>query len=243
MKSRLRKLKKKIRLHREGTHILVLAAVAMVLLWGVVIFFTDVLLAPTVGRTVAVTVVVALTLVVYCVMLNFFRCPPRVFPEDTEGVVVAPADGKVVVVENVEEREYFREPRLMISIFMNIFNVHANWVPVEGTVKLVRHHPGNYHVAWLPKASIENEHSTIVITTPGGEEVLVRQVAGAVARRVSTYVQEGEAYELDEHLGFIKFGSRVDVFLPLTARVNVSLGQRTTGNATVIAYLPPSPAR
>ncbi len=178
-----------------------------------------------------------LSVVVYAVVVNFFRCPPRMFEEDTTGVVVAPADGRVVVIEEVEENEYFHDRRLMISIFMSLFDVHANWIPVDGKVKFVRHHDGNYHKAWLPKASIENERSTIVITTPEGTDVLTRQIAGAVARRVVTYLEEGETYEIDEHMGFIKFGSRVDVFLPLGTQVCVKMGQKTTGNETIIARL------
>ncbi len=173
----------------------------------------------------------------FLLMLNFFRCPLREFEEDTTGIVVAPADGKVVVVEEVEENEYFHDRRLMVSIFMSILNVHANWIPVDGRVKMVRHHDGNYHMAWLPKASLENERSTIVIETPEGQEILVRQIAGAVARRVVTYLEEDKDYEIDDHMGFIKFGSRVDVYLPLDTKVCVELDQKTTGNETVIAKL------
>jgi phosphatidylserine decarboxylase len=142
------------------------------------------------------------------------------------------------VIEEVDENEYFHDRRLMISIFMSVTNVHANWFPVEGVVKMVRHHNGNFYKAWLPKASTENERSTVVIETPEGDEVLVRQIAGAVARRIVTYAKEGEDCVIDEHLGFIKFGSRVDVYLPLGTEVLCEIGQRTTGNQTVIAKLP-----
>ena len=125
----------------------------------------------------------------------------------------------------------------MVSIFMSLFNVHANWVPVDGTIKMVKHHDGNFHKAWLPKASSENERSTIVITTPDGTDILVRQVAGAMARRIVTYVQEGDSCFVDEHLGFIKLGSRVDLFLPLDAEIKVAMNQKTVGNETVIAHL------
>ena len=143
-------------------------------------------------------------------MVNFFRCPIRIFDGETENIVVAPCDGKVVVVEEVEENEFLHDRCLMVSIFMSLFNVHANWIPVDGTVKLVNHQDGNFHRAWLPKASEENERSAILITTPDGTDILVRQVAGAVARRIVTYAQEGEDCYVDEHLGFIKFGSRVE---------------------------------
>ena len=184
--------------------------------------------------------VLAVTLVAYGIAVNFFRCPIRLFGGEIENTVVAGADGKVVVVEEVEENEYFHDRRIMVSIFMSLTNVHANWFPVEGFVKLVEHQNGNFHKAWLPKASMENERTTVVIETPAGEEVLVRQIAGAVARRIVTYARPDEECYIDEHLGFIKFGSRVDVFLPLTTEVKVKLGQATTGNQTVIAKLHPS---
>ena len=175
---------------------------------------------------------------IYCVVINFFRCPIRYFSEeDTENIVVAPADGRVVVVQEVEEDKYFHEPRIMVSIFMSLFNVHANWFPVDGKVKFVKHLNGNYHKAWLPKASEENEHADIMITTPDGQDVLVRQIAGALARRIVTYAKAEEECYIDEHMGFIKLGSRVDVFLPLTAKSCVTMDQPTTGDQTVIAKL------
>ena len=174
----------------------------------------------------------------WLVVLNFYRCPIRYFEDDTERLVVAPADGKIVVIEEVMENEYFHEKRLMISIFMSLFNVHANWFPVDGKVKKVVHKDGNYHKAWLPKASEENEHADVLITTPEGEDILCRQIAGAMARRIVTYAKEGEECYIDEHLGFIKLGSRVDVFLPLGSEVCVKMGQSTTGDLTVLAKLP-----
>ncbi len=236
MRNRLKRLRK-IRLHHEGAHILVLGAMALIFLNTTIILLFKLYHISCTLSHVTVACVVTLSVVVYGVVLNFFRCPLREFNEDTMGTVVASADGKVVVIEEVDENEYFHDRRLMISIFMSLFDVHANWIPLSGTVKMVKHHEGNFHCAWLPKASIENERSTIVITTPEGEDVLVRQIAGAVARRVVTYLQEGESYELDEHMGFIKFGSRVDVFLPLGTEVCVNLGQRVAGNETVIARL------
>ncbi|MBQ1645386.1 MAG: phosphatidylserine decarboxylase family protein, partial [Prevotella sp.] len=219
MGKRIKKLKK-IRIHREGTDTLVwsfviIAAIALILwryvdtkipFWAFVVIFGS----------------------VYAVVLNFFRCPIRYnSEEDTEKLVVAPADGKIVVIEEVEENVYFHEKRLMISIFMSLFNVHANWFPVDGKVKYVHHQNGNYHKAWLPKASEENEHADIIITTPEGVDILCRQIAGAVARRIVTYAKEGEECFIDEHLGFIKFGSRVDVYLPIDSEVCVKMGQST----------------
>ena len=177
--------------------------------------------------------------VVYGIVFNFYQCPVRYLNvEDTDKIVVAPADGKIVVIEEVEENEYFHDKRLMISIFMSLFNVHANWFPVDGKVKFVKHQNGNYHKAWLPKASEENERADTMITTEHGVDVLCRQIAGAVARRIVTYAKEGEDCYIDEHLGFIKLGSRVDVFLPLDSKVMVKMGQKTTGDQTILATLP-----
>lgn len=171
-------------------------------------------------------------------VFNFYRCPIRYFDgEDTEKIVVAPADGHIVVIEEVDENKYFHERRIMVSIFMSLWNVHANWFPVDGTVKFVKHFNGNYHKAWLPKASEENEHADIIITTPDGRDVLCRQIAGAVARRIVTYAKEKEECFIDEHLGFIKLGSRVDVFLPIDSEICVKMGQSTVGDQTVIARL------
>ncbi len=228
MGRRIRKLKN-VRLHREGTDTLVyglvaIAAVAMILwvyvdckawFWAFVVVFGT----------------------IYAVVVNFFRCPKRYYDGDTEKIVVAPADGKVVVIEEVDEDEYFHDKRLMISIFMSLFNVHANWFPVDGKVKFVHHQNGNYHKAWLPKASEENEHADIMLETPEGTEILCRQIAGAVARRIVTYAKAEEDCYIDEHLGFIKFGSRVDVYLPVGTEVCVKMGQSTTGDKTVIARL------
>ena len=180
--------------------------------------------------------VVAVT--IYCIVVNFFRCPIRYFEQDdTDNVIVAPADGRIVVVQEVEENKYFHEPRIMVSIFMDLWNVHANWFPVDGKVKLVHHQNGAFHKAWLPKASEENEMADTIITTDSGVDILCRQIAGAVARRIVTYAKEGEECYIDEHLGFIKFGSRVDLLLPLGTEINVKLGQSTTGNQTVIGKL------
>lgn len=227
--NKIKKKLKKIRIHHEGTHILLIAALLLaaangLLYWGLAwkIPFYIVLLA---------------SIILYGLMVNFFRCPIRIFKGDTEKVVVAPADGKIVVIEEVEEHEYFHDKRLMISIFMGITNVHANWYPVDGVVKQVTHHNGRFMKAWLPKASTENERSTVIIETPDGQTVMARQIAGAVARRIVTYAEPGDDCYIDEHMGFIKFGSRVDVYLPLGTEVCVKMGQATTGNETVIARL------
>lgn len=226
--SQLKKLKK-IRIHREGTNILVVAFFLLALLNALVYWWLD--------SCVFMYFLAAASVITYGIMVNFFRCPIRLFPGATDKVVVAPADGKIVVIEEAEENEYFHDRRLMISIFMNLVNVHANWYPVDGRVKKVEHQNGRYMSAWLPKASTDNERATVVIETPDGQEVLVRQVAGAVARRIVTYATEGEECYIDEHLGFIKFGSRVDVYLPLGSEPCIKMGQSTTGNQTIIAKL------
>ena len=229
MGERIKKLKK-IRIHREGTNELTISALAIAGI-GALLWY---------GLNTSIPFWIFM--VVFCtawfIALNFYRCPIRYFNGDTNKLVIAPADGKIVVVEEVEENTYFHDKRLMISIFMSPLNVHANWYPVDGKVKFVKHFNGNYHKAWLPKASEENEHADTMIETPDGHEVLVRQIAGAVARRIVTYAKDQEECYIDEHMGFIKLGSRVDVYLPLGSKPEVKMGQSTTGDLTVIARLP-----
>ena len=229
MGRRIKKLKK-IRIHREGTDTLIYSVLAIGLVAYLLYHFVD--------NKIPFWSFALIFGAAWLVVLNFYRCPIRYFEGDTERVVVAPADGKIVVLEEVMENEHFHEKRLMISIFMSLFNVHANWFPVDGKVKKVVHKDGNYHKAWLPKASEENEHADVLITTPEGEDILCRQIAGAMARRIVTYAKEGEECYIDEHLGFIKLGSRVDVFLPIGSEVCVKMGQSTTGDLTVLAKLP-----
>ena len=228
MGKKIKKLKN-VRIHREGTD---------TLLYGI-IFIAAVASALwlSIDNKIPFWVFAGVFGIVYAIVLNFFRCPKRFFDGETENIVVAPADGKIVVVEEVEENEYFHDKRMMVSIFMSLFNVHANWFPVDGRVKFVRHFNGNFHKAWLPKASEENEHADVMIETDDGTEILCRQIAGAVARRIVTYAKPEEDCYIDEHLGFIKFGSRVDVYLPLGTEICVKMGQATTGNKTVIAKL------
>ena len=229
MGKRIKKIKK-IRLHREGTDTLIYGLMFIVAI-GIILWRSFETHIPFYCfAVVAVTI--------YCIVINFFRCPIRYFEQDdTDNVIVAPADGRIVVVQEVEENKYFHEPRIMVSIFMDLWNVHANWFPVDGKVKLVHHQNGAFHKAWLPKASEENEMADTIITTDSGVDILCRQIAGAVARRIVTYAKEGEECYIDEHLGFIKFGSRVDLLLPLGTEINVKLGQSTTGNQTVIGRL------
>ncbi len=195
MGERIKKLKK-IRIHREGTEELLYSMFAVIAI--------AVVLWRSFDTTIPFIIFIAIFGTAWLLMLNFYRCPIRYFNGETEKAVVAPADGKIVVIEETEENDYFHDKRLMISIFMSPLNVHANWFPVDGKVKFVKHFDGNYHKAWLPKASEENEHADIMIETPQGEEVLVRQIAGAMARRIVTYAKPDEECFIDEHLGFIK---------------------------------------
>ena len=161
----------------------------------------------------------------------------RVLEVDDPNFLIAPADGRVVVIEPTEENEYFHEKRLQVSIFMSPFNVHANWYPIEGKVLASEHQDGYHKGAWLPKSSTENERSLVVIETPNKVQIAVRQIAGAMARRIVTYAKPGDESFIDEHFGFIKLGSRVDVYLPLGTEVCVTMGQKTTGNQTILAKL------
>ena len=229
MGKRIKKLKK-IRIHREGTD---------QLLYGFLFFIGfAIALWFTFDQKWPFWIFIVVYGIIYAIIVNFYQCPIRYLDvEDTGNIVVAPADGKIVVIEEVDENTYFHDRRLMISIFMSLTNVHANWFPVDGKVKFVKHFNGNYHKAWLPKASEENEHADTMITTADGTDILCRQIAGAVARRIVTYAKEGEECFIDEHLGFIKLGSRVDVFLPVDSEVCVTMGQKTTGDQTIIARL------
>ena len=234
MGERIKKLKK-IRIHREGTHELLYSAILICLvctgLWYLLMAIN-----PLVSHIV-MPILICILGAAWLMMLNFYRCPIRYFNGDTDKLVVAPADGKIVVVEEAEENEYFHDKRLMISIFMSPLNVHANWFPVDGKVKFVHHQDGNYHKAWLPKASEENEHADIMITTPDGVDVLVRQIAGAMARRIVTYAKPGHQAHRNTHLGFFKLGSRVDMYLPLNTEMFVEVGEHVRGNETIIGRL------
>ncbi len=172
----------------------------------------------------------------YIFLLFFFRLPTRYFETDP-GLIYAPADGKVVVIEETMENEYFKDMRLQVSIFMSPFNMHSNRYPVSGRVKYVCYHSGQNMVAWHPKSSELNERSTIVIETKDGTEVMVRQIAGAVARRIVTYAKENLDVLQGDELGFIKFGSRVDIFLPVGTEVEIPILQQVKANKSIIAKI------
>lgn len=178
--------------------------------------------------------ILTLSIIFFLLVLQFFRNPTRELPNNDENVIICPADGKVVVIEEVEENEYFKEKRLQISIFMSPLNVHVNRYPISGVVKYSKYHPGKYLVAWHPKSSTENERTTIVIDDGKGRSVLLRQIAGALARRIVCYSKEGDIAVKGSDLGFIKFGSRVDLFLPLNTKISVKLDDVVKGNISVI---------
>lgn len=175
-------------------------------------------------------------LVMAYLIIQFFRVPSRVF-SFTDNDILCPADGKVVVIEEVTESEYFKDRRIQVSIFMSPMNVHVNYNPISGLIKYVKYHPGLFLVAWHPKSSTDNERTTMVIEHSSGKEVLFRQIAGAVARRICYYVQPGQTVKTGDEFGFIKFGSRVDVLLPLDCKINVKIGDMVKAKLTKLGEL------
>lgn len=214
-------------IHKEGRKILISLFFSLVALDLLVWIF---------GGHLAFVVTLAVSSALFLFITNFFRSPKRV-SHPHPGDILAPADGKVVVIEKVYEQGLLKEDRIQLSIFMSIFNVHANWFPIEGEVIHYSHQNGNFLAAYLPKSSIENERSTVLIrSTYTNQTLLVRQIAGALARRIVTYAYTGKKARFNEHLGFIKFGSRVDIFLPIDAvEILVRPGDKTRGNKTLIA--------
>ena len=181
-------------------------------------------------------IIYILSFALFVIVLQFFRSP-NILVQKNDEQVICPADGKVVVIEETEETEYLKDKRIQISVFMSPINVHVNRNPISGVVKYSKYHPGKFLVAWHPKSSTENERTTIVIENKNGVAVLFRQIAGALARRIVCYSKEGEEAIQGEQFGFIKFGSRVDIFLPLGTEVNVDLNQVVKGGITVLAHL------
>jgi len=178
----------------------------------------------------------ALSAFLLITILQFFRSPiKRITPD--EGIVLCPADGKVVVIEETEETEYFKDRRIQVSIFMSPINVHVNRNPISGVVSYFKYHPGKFLVAWHPKSSTDNERTTIVVQNQSGVEVLFRQIAGALARRIVWYVKENNTVTQGDEFGFIKFGSRVDLFLPLGTEITVNIGDKVVGGKTTIAKI------
>jgi len=213
-------------IHKEGHRISVMVIIILAILNSALILFTG---APP---WVEVPVIIA-SLLLWSFILRFFRNPNRSVPP--EGFIYSPADGKVVVVEQTTESEYFRDERIQVSIFMSVWNVHINWFPVAGSQSFYKYHPGKYLLARHPKSSILNERNTLVVKTSGGTEILLRQIAGIVARRIISYAAEGKGVKLGDEMGFIRFGSRVDIFFPLGTEILVKPGQKARGLVTPLA--------
>jgi phosphatidylserine decarboxylase len=216
-------------IHREGYKYITIATVLFALIaWLNQHFFMDIL-----------WVYWPIQLVFFLLWLwivSFFRIPNRVMTQGAN-LVIAPADGKVVVIEETTETEYFKDKRLQVSIFMSPLNVHVNRSPIKGEIKYMKYHPGKYLVAWHPKSSTENERTTVVV---GNEQttLLMRQIAGALARRICYYVKEGQSIKQNEEFGFIRFGSRVDIYFPIGTAIDVKIGQKVEGGVTVLAKMP-----
>ena len=216
-----------MRLHKEGYTIVAIA----ILIWlGV-----NCLVGLT-GETVFRVFILLSTLPILVLSIRFFRYPNRSVNENPS-VLLSPADGTIVAIEETTETEYFNDRRLQVSVFMSVYNVHINWNPVPGEVTYFKHHSGHFMAAYLPKSSTLNERATTVIKMADGREILVRQIAGAVAKRIITYSQPGKKVTQKDELGFIRFGSRVDLYLPLGTKINVELCQAVTGSQTILAEL------
>src|SRR5215203_261936 len=216
-----------MKLHKEGvSSILISTAITAVVLWLTVLLISP--RYPILGWIVGIGIVGLLIFI-----LSFFRIPARTYIDDEE-VVVAPCDGTVVVIEEVEPDEYFQDKRLQLSIFMSPLNVHVNRNPVSGEVLYSQYHKGKYLVAWHPKSSTDNERHSVVYKS-NGKELLIKQIAGALAKRIVNYLQAGQQVKQAEEMGFIKFGSRVDLLLPLSAKVQVKIGEVAKGGVTVVA--------
>ncbi len=219
----------RVKIHHEGTNILIILIIILLLI-NIPLWLWVRPLAVAIAST-------AVCGVFYLLVVNFFRSPKRQFKGNPENVVVASADGKVVALEETFEDEFLHCKAIQLSVFMSVFNVHANWFPVDGEVIYSKHHSGRFMAAYLPKSSTENERSTVVIRTPDGRLVLVRQIAGAMARRIVTYAHPGVEASIQAHMGCIKFGSRVDIYLPTDTEIYVKIGDKTVGGVTEVGRL------
>jgi len=214
-------------LHKEGRSIVALFFVGFLAINLLVYFFISA--NPIVTYTLG-----AVSFLIFLFVVRFFRKPSRVLITD-DNTIYAPADGTVMVIEETNEDEYFKDKRIQVSIFMSVWNVHINWFPISGIIKYCKYHPGKFLIARLPKSSTENERTSVVLEDKNTRQILVRQIAGIVARRIICYAKEEKEVTQNSEMGFIRFGSRVDVFLPLDAKIHVKLGQKTTGTKTVVA--------
>jgi len=216
-------------IHRESKGTILVTTLFLILLNSITAYFFP-------ANDTLRKIVVVFSVILAIIVLQFFRVPKRTTVQNNK-YIIAPADGKVVVIEEVVETEYFKEARRQVSIFMSPINVHVNFNPISGIVSYFKYHPGKFLVAWHPKSSTDNERSTIVTKHANGTEVLFRQIAGALARRICWYVEVGTAVEQGTEFGFIKFGSRIDIYLPLDAKILVKLNDKPVGGETVIAEL------
>ena len=222
------KKKRHHRIHQEGRGIIFCLAFLIFAINVPIYLFSP-------NWLLAITILLSAALLIF--VTYFFRNPMRILEVQDPNLLIAPADGRIVVIEPTMENEYFHEQRLQVSIFMSPFNVHANWYPIEGTVLVSEHQDGSHKGAWLPKSSTENERSLVVIETPNKVQLAVRQIAGAMARRIVTYAKAGGKAHRNEHFGFIKFGSRVDLYLPLDTEIFVQVGEHVKGNDTIIGRI------
>jgi len=217
------------KIHKEGYKI-ILCVGLLLLIFNVCIYYF-------INDYFIIRLLLSIASVIFWGLVTlFFRVPQRILIGD-ENKIYAPADGKIVAVEQTFEEEYFKDYRTQVSIFMSAFNVHVNWVPVNGVVHYLQYHPGSYFMAWKPKSSDENERFTTVFRTQNNYEILMRQIAGKIARRIISYASPEVEYKAGEQIGIIKFGSRVDIFLPIQAKVKIDINQKVKGNKTLIAEL------
>jgi len=216
-------------IHKEGYNIIATFFLLLGILNVTVFYFTN--------TGIIFSIFLILSILFQLLVISFFRSPNRI-PVQGDDLIIAPADGKIVVIEETHENEYLKDKRIQVSIFMSPLNVHINWYPVKGIIRYCQHHNGRHLSAWLPKSSTDNERTTVVIEKENKTPILMRQIAGAMARRIVSYAKVGTPIDQCQQEGFIKFGSRVDVFLPLGTEINVKLNQKVTGSQTILAKLP-----
>ena len=218
-----------MKVHKEGKTPLINIFIILLLINIITIyFFSD---------TIFSKITFIVSLILFATSVNFYKSPERIYKGELHGLVNSPTDGKIVTIEKIHEKKFFNDERIQVSIFMSLFNAHSNWIPVSGKVTHFSHIDGNFHAAFLPKSSSENEQTNILIETPEHGTILTKQIAGAVARRIVTYVDEGDEVHIGSPLGFIKLGSRIDVILPKNSELMVNIGDEVRANNTFIARL------
>lgn len=218
-----------MKVHKEGKTPLINIFIILLLINIITIyFFSDTIFSKT---------TFIISLILFATSVNFYKSPERIYKGELHGLVNSPTDGKIVAIEKIHEKKFFNDERIQVSIFMSLFNAHSNWIPVSGKVTHFSHIDGNFHAAFLPKSSSENEQTNILIETPEHGTILTKQIAGAVARRIVTYVDEGDEVHIGSPLGFIKLGSRIDVILPKNSELMVNIGDEVRANNTFIARL------